>query len=423
MAGSGEPGALDEWRAHWRVMVPCFAGIVLCSAHGYSLGVMIRPIEQEFGWARAEISAGLLILSVIALVASPVAGTAVDRLGARRIALVGVPVYCASLAMLATAGSVGTWWGLWAILALANMTVMPAVWLAILNGYFVKSRGLAMAVALSGTGMGAAIYPFLLNTLIEWQGWREAYVILAGIALLIVFPVTFFLFRPVRLSKPESLQNSDAGAQGPASSARGQVWSVRYLKLAAAATIYAIACSALTANTVPVLIDQNLTPAVAAATAGLLGIGSIAGRLLGGFLLDRFNGNMVAAICVLIPIIPITIFLNTDGSQAWAAVACLVMGLSIGTEVDCCAYLAARHFGTRNFGALFGTINGLLLFGNGLAPFLANYGYDVMKTYDYVLLALTPLYVVTSYLFATLGRYPDFDEDGIPLQQESRAPA
>ncbi|MEZ5734524.1 MAG: hypothetical protein R3E09_01760 [Novosphingobium sp.] len=114
---------------------------------------------------------------------------------------------------------------------------------------------------------------------------------------------------------------------------------MRYLKLAAAATVYAVACSALTANVVPVLIDQNLSPAVAAATAGLLGIGSITGRLIGGFLLDRFNGNMVAAICVLLPIIPITIFLNTDGSQAWAALACLVMGLSIGTEVDCCVIL------------------------------------------------------------------------------------
>ena len=91
--------------------------------------------------------------------------------------------------------------------------------------------------------------------------------------------------------------------------------------------------------------------------------------------------------------------------------------------MDCCAYLSARHFGTRNFGALFGTINGLLLFGNGLAPFLANYGYDVMKTYDLVLLLLTPLYVVTSLLFATLGRYPDFDETGLPVRGEPRASA
>jgi len=198
---------------------------------------------------------------------------------------------------------------------------------------------------------------------------------------------------------------------------------MRYLKLAAAATIYAVACSALTANVVPVLIDQDLSPAVAAATAGLLGIGSIIGRLVGGFLLDRFNGNVVAAICVLVPIIPISILLATDGSQAWAALACLLMGLSIGTEVDCCAYLAARHFGTRNFGTLFGTINGLLLFGNGLAPFLANYGYDMMKTYDQVLLLLTPLYVVTSVLFATLGRFPEFDDAGLPVSREPQLSA
>lgn len=424
MAGSVEPGALDEWRAHWRVVVPCFAGIVLCSAHGYSLGVMILPIEQEYGWARAEISAGMLILSIIALVASPLAGIAVDRLGARRIALFGVPFYCTTLAMLSLAGAnVVSWWALWALLAVAGMTVMPAVWLAVLNGYFFKSRGQAMAVALSGTGMGAAIYPFILNALIEWQGWREAYVILAATSVLVVFPMTYFLFRPAHHTAPQPLPGSEAGGGEAFLSARGQAWSMRYLKLAAAATIYAIACSALTANVVPVLIDQDLSPAVAAATAGLLGIGSIIGRLVGGFLLDRFNGNMVAAICVLIPIIPISILLTTDGSQAWAALACLLMGISIGTEVDCCAYLAARHFGTRNFGTLFGTINGLLLFGNGLAPFLANYGYDMMQTYDHVLLLLTPLYVVTSVLFATLGRFPVFDRAGLPVNSEAQSSA
>ncbi|MEZ5734523.1 MAG: MFS transporter [Novosphingobium sp.] len=169
---------------------PCFGGIVLCSAHGYSLGVMILPIEQEYGWSRAEISAGMLILSLIALVAS-LCGTCSRQVGRPADRAFRCPFYCTSLAMLSLAGSnVVSWWSLWALLAIANMTVMPAVWLAVLNGYFIKSRGQAMAVALSGTGMGAAIYPFILNALIEWQGWREAYVMLATIAVLLVLPAT-----------------------------------------------------------------------------------------------------------------------------------------------------------------------------------------------------------------------------------------
>src|SRR5262245_39125735 len=62
-------GAWDnsEWRQHWTLLIPCIAGIVLCAVHGYSLGVMIIPLEQEFGWSRAEITTGPLIISFIAL--------------------------------------------------------------------------------------------------------------------------------------------------------------------------------------------------------------------------------------------------------------------------------------------------------------------------------------------------------------------
>lgn len=410
MSGSVQPGGWQEWRSHWPVVIPCFFGMMLVSIHGAVMGVMILPIEQELGWARSEITAGFLIIAVTALFASPVAGRAVDRLGPRRIALTGIVLYCSALALLSTATSqVWTWWGLWLLLALSTMTVMPVVWLAVINGYFVKSRGLAMAIALSATGMGAAVYPIIANTLVEAIGWRAAYVSLAAIAGAIVFPLTFFLFRPVGEEIRARSGVAAATVQtGP--TAKEQVTSLRFIKLAAAAVVFAVGSSAMTTNAVPVLVGEGLDARTAAATVGLIGIGSVTGRLLGGYLLDRFNGNIVAAVCSLLPIIPASIFLMTDGSQAWAVFACLVIGLSVGTEVDCCAFLAARHFGTTNFGALFGTINGMLLFGNGLAPIIANYGYDVTRSYDIVLVFLIPLFAVTAFLFATLGRYPDIDD-------------
>ena len=403
-------GAIGEWRAHWEVILPCILGIMLCSAHGHALGVMMRPLESEFGWARAEISAGFLIIAVVALVVSPMVGTAVDRIGARRIALGGTLIYCATLAMLSLpTADVRTWWGLWLLLSAGNMLILPVVWLAVLNGYFVRSRGLAMAIALSGTGLGAAIFPILTNTLVEAFGWRQAYVALAAICATGVFPLALLLFHPAPgAGLPGSTRT------GPVVTARGQMASARFVKLAAASFVFAVASCALTNNMVPVLIGEGLTPGNAAATAGLLGIGSITGRLIGGFLLDRFDGNKVATVSVLLPIVPASIFLATGGSPLWAAVACLVLGLSVGTELDCCAYLAARHFGTRHFGALFGSINGLLLFGNGLAPLIANSVYDAVRTYDPVLIALIPLFVITAILFLTLGRYPDLDPATAP---------
>jgi predicted MFS family arabinose efflux permease len=416
MASASGPGALEEWRKHWTVVLPGFLGIMLISAHGHALGVMIRPLEQEFGWPRASISAGFLFISVMALLLGPLVGRAVDRLGARRIGMFGVLFYCAMLACLSLANSsIYSWWALWLLVAIGSMTILPVVWISVINGYFFLSRGLAMAIALSGTGMGAAIWPFLTNTLVDEFGWRMAYVALAAIGAAICFPITWLLFReagPGASSAAEpgaspANRQEPAAASGP--SVCEQVASPRYVKLAATAIIFSIASCALTNNFVPVLIGEGLSPGAAAATAGLLGIGSIAGRIVGGFLLDRLDGNKVAAVSVLLPIVPTTILLLTDQSQGWSALACLIMGLSVGAELDCCAYLSARHLGTRNFGTLFGAINGMLLFGAGLGPLGANAVYDVTRSYDLVLYALIPLFVITAILFLSLGSYRHLD--------------
>ncbi|MDG2004549.1 MAG: MFS transporter [Novosphingobium sp.] len=404
--------AFQEWRRHWPVVLPCFLSIMLISTHGYSLGVMIRPLEQEFGWPRAQISAGLLIISVLALFAGPVIGTLVDRFGARRIGLSGILFYCASLAGLSLANSnILSWWGLWFIVALGALTIMPMVWLSVLNGYFFKSRGLVLAIALSGTGLGAAIWPMLANGLVEAQGWRMAYIGMGAIGAMVCFPIAWLLFRE-HPSHRRSENRAEPDRVSPASSAaKHQMASMRFFKLAAAALLFAVANGTVTQNMVPLLLSEGLSPAKAAATAGLLGIGSIIGRVVGGFLLDRFNGNIVAAVSVILPLITVAILMDMDQSQFLAGVACLVMGFAIGAELDCCAYLTGRHFGIRNFPTLFGTINGLLLFGTGVAPVLANLVFDATRSYDLVLITLIPSFLLIALIFLSLGSYRNLDPE------------
>ncbi len=429
-AGGG-PGAgaagFGELRQHWRILPPCLFGITLCAVHGYSLGVMIPPLEREFGWARAEISGGMLIISMIALVAAPMVGNAVDRAGPRRIALFGTLFFCATLAMLSTATSnILTWWGLWALLAIGNMFVLPTVWTQAINGYFDRNRGTALALALCGTGLAGAFVPSLTNWLIEHYGWRNAYIGLGLLGALITFPVTYALFRP-----RETGQSSAVEASAPNPSLVGRGVSVReglrmpsFVKLAAAIILFSVALCALTTNAVPVLISRGMTPATAAGLAGLLGLGSVIGRLAGGLLLDRFDAAKVAGASVVMPVIAVLLLLYFPSDFA-AGAACLIIGLAVGTEVDCCAYLAARHFGLKSFGTLFGAMNGMMLFGNGLAPVIANHVYDVTRTYEPVLWFQVPACLTTALLFLWLGPYPDFTgeaEGADALSQAAPAP-
>src|SRR5579871_128354 len=190
--------APEEWREGWRVLPPSLAGVVLCAVHGYSLGVMVAPLEHAFGWSRAAITAGPFIISLIAIWASPLTGLAVDRFGPRRIALLGVTAFCGALALLSTATSELTWCLLWALLGLASMLVLPTVWTAAITSRFNRNRGMALACALCGTGICAALVPMLTDKLVSVQGWRGAYVSLAAISFVIVFPLVLLSFRSAR---------------------------------------------------------------------------------------------------------------------------------------------------------------------------------------------------------------------------------
>jgi MFS family permease len=403
---------MSEWR-NWPMLVPCVIGVMLCSVHNYSLGVMVGPLERQFGWTRAEISSGPFIIAMIALLGGPMAGVFVDRIGPRRIALFGVPFFCASLALISTSnGSIWTWWGLWTIVGISAMMVIPSMWTTAISSLYFQNRGKALAIALTGTGIGAALMPMTAEFLVEGHGWRGAYIGLAILLFVIAFPLTLFLFRSAldnRQAAAVAQQTDAAPAILTGYTAREGFASLRFYKLAIAITLFSVAICGFTANMVPILIANGLTPAKAAGIAGLMGIGSIIGRLAGGVLIDRYDAKKVAAASVLSPCFTAALLIAFPGSIPAAMAASLVLGLAIGTELSSCAYLSARHFGLRSLGTLFGAINGLMLFANGLGPMLANLVFDLTRSYHLFLLAATPAFLLTAVLFLLMGRYPDFD--------------
>jgi MFS family permease len=409
MARDRNPSQRGEWQ-RWPLLVPSLAGMTLAAVHGYSLGVMMPLLEQEFGWSRAQISGGPVVISFVALLAGPLVGAAIDRFGPRRIALFGVPFFCVALALLSTAtADILSWWLRWALLGVAAMFIGATVWTSSINSAFDRNRGKALAIALCGTGVATAVVPVLTHALIEAGGWRYAYLMLAGISALFALPLVFLFFRST-LDRVRTTHDRTEAKPISGVSAREGFVSPVFLKLAGAIVIFGISSLALTVNAVPVLRAKGFDAGTAASLAGLIGIGSICGRLIGGVLLDHFDAKKVAAACVLAPVLSAVLLLTLPGATGPAMVACLLLGLALGTEVDACAYLASRYFGMRSFGSLFGTINGLLLFATGLAPFAANLVYDLTKSYDPSLWALIPMCLASGLLFLALGTYPDFSE-------------
>ena len=401
MAGGGEFFARDEWRGHGMVALTSLAGITLCSTHGYTIGVMIAPLEQEFHWSRSGITGGLLIISTLAVFLAPLTGRLADRIGPRPVALAGVPLFCLAFGMLSLATSqIWTWWALWLLLTFGNMAILPTIWASAINTHFDRNRGKALALAMCGTGVASFILPRVTPRLIDAYGWRWSYVMLAVAGFAIVYPLTLAFFRsayerPGLRHAPPARPRLSLDAVSP-----------RFLKLVGASTFFSVTICALTTNAPPLLRSYGYSAVDSGDIASWMGMGSIIGRLLGGVLLDRFDAKKVAAISVMAPVATAILLLIGGDSRLVATLALLILGLAIGTEVDCCSYLTARHFGMGNFGALFGFINGLMLFGNGLAPFAANYVYDVSHSYDAALWAQLPACSAAAILFLMLGDYP-----------------
>lgn len=367
-----------EWARNWPVVLAGAAGVALSTTHIYSLGVLIAPLEAEFGWSRAQISSGLTIGSVLALLCSPYVGLLVDRVGPRRIALCGTLLFCVSVAMLALAGpSIWSWFALWTFLAIAINGITPTTWTAAISGLFVRSRGLALSVTLCGTGLGASLTPIVTGYLNAAYGWRIAYLGLAAFWAVLVLPLLFFLFTSAKDRHRTNVTTGQSPITGilTGMTAREGFRSPRFFKLAIAAFTIALVAVSFTVNLVPIFASIGLSRSSAVEVASIVGVASIIGRLSCGYLIDRISGNIVAAVSVLLPIVSSVLLLWMPGVVGSAIVAAAVLGLSLAT---------------------------------GFGPLLVSYTFDVTGSYEPVLWSYIPLCALAAILFLWLGRYPDY---------------
>jgi MFS family permease len=399
--------ASSEWRKHWPVVLAAMAGVAISTINVYSAGLFIDPFEQAFGWTRAQISFGPVLPAITTVILAPFMGAAIDRFGPRRIGIIGVLALICLTGLLSVAGpSIWSWWALWALLAIINVFIQPTVWTSAVSGFFAASRGLALAVTLSGSGIGSLLTPVLTYRLIERFGWRMAFVGLAACWGVIVTPLVVLLFTSARdRERARARTNYERSLRAPRAGNEA-LHSGKFLQLAAAGFLIATVVVSIAVSLVPILSWSGLDRGEAAHVAAMLGITSIAGRLLIGFLLDRVEGRFLAAFSVCLPIFSSFLLLEFPKSASAASAAVLILGLTLGAELDLVAYMTSRYFRLENFGLLFGTIAGLITLAGGGGPWLISLVYDYCHSYLPVLWAITPMCLVCAILFLFLGPYP-----------------
>jgi MFS family permease len=406
------PGGAAEWRNHFTLPVAAMFGYSVSVIHIYGINPYIIPVTTEFGWTRAQFTGAFTFAILIqALLAVPV-GMLVDRFGSRKLGLAGIFMICLAFTTLGTAdGGLTNWYLLWGLITLTALPVQATVWTSAVASRFTASRGLAFAITLCGASIAQFAFPPLATKLIGAYGWKTAFLWHGMIWLAIVLPFVFFFFRGAR----DGRKAKDAGPHAPATTLDGMSFrdglrSPVYVRLLLASLFFTFTIVALNYQFMPILAGWGIEATNAAWLASLIGLASIAGRLTTGYLIDHFRASHVGALVFLLPVVAVLLLLDGQGNALAPALVAIMLGLTLGAEVDVIVYLTTRFFGLKSFGALYGGLLAALSIGTAIGPLVASMIFDKTNSYDQFFWLAIGLLLLSSLSLFTLPKPPQIQE-------------
>ena len=332
----------------------CTVGIAL-----WGLPFYYDFMVQQFGWTRAQVTSGNAISKlVVGPIFGLIAGWMVDRFGPRRIMMAGILLAGVALVGLGGISTLGMFYFFYLFNALGYVFGGPLPIQVLLTRRFDKSRGKAMGFAYLGIGVGGALAPWISHGLVQHFGWQTALRILGVLIVVIALPPAFAL-------KPTPPSTHSAVEASPSAKRAFRSLPFYLLILGSMASIGAVAG---TQNNLKLFLslDRHYSQTEATRVLSLVLASSIVGRLLMGWLADRFSKKYVMlAIYLLIAIaIPVLFFGRTESSLYVFAV---VFGIGLGGDYMIIPLMTAEIFGVQVLGRLMG----VLLAAGGIAEALS----------------------------------------------------
>jgi len=394
----------SEWGYYgWRVVLAAHLGVMVGfgSLFVFTFSVFLKPLEAQFGWSREAISKGFALAALTVAICSPKLGQWLDRFAPRRIVLPCIAVFAAAYASLAFLHAY--LWQFYATCivlgAVGNATSQMGYSRAV-SSWFLERRGMALALVMSGSGVGSIVLPFLAQSLVTLSGWRVAYLSLGALALLFGLPLTWrYVVERTHedFGLPSALQTGLSWQRGVRSAPFWIIVTMLFLS--------SVSLNGAIAHLVALLTDRGVTARQAALCASVLGGSSLGGRLVVGSLLDHFRGPRVAFVMLLASAAGI-LLLARVGAFAPGCLAAALMGLGLGGEADITPYLLTRYFGLKSFSTLYGLTWTFYAVAGGLGPVILGRAFDLTGSYNRLLTLLGFTIAGAAALMLLLPNYP-----------------
>jgi MFS family permease len=342
----------------------------------WAIIVVMPAVEAEFGTGRAEASLPYTLTMIGFAVGNFAIGRAVDRWGVTRVLVAcglgiaagyGLAILSTSILMLSMAQLVV---GFFTAVGFGPL-------IADISHWFIKRRGIAVALVASGNYISGAFWPIILAGYLAEDGWRMVYVILAGATLVVVVPLAFALRRRVPEEAYVQAQAvSDLRARSVGLSPRALAWL-----LGLAGVGCCVAMSMPQVHIVSYCVDLGYGPAVGAEMLALMLMGGVASRIVSGLLADRLGGVTTLLIGSVLQCIALVLYLPSDALISLYVVS-LVFGLSQGGIVPSYAVIVREYMPAREAGARVGFVLMATIMGMALGGWMSGWIYDVTGSYQ-----------------------------------------
>ena len=366
-----------------------------------SLGLFAPFLQKDFGWGRGQIMLSLTFYGLASVVASPHTGRLVDRIGVRAVLFPSLFLFMGGFVGLAylVHSLLGLYFlaAIWGVLTVGTMSI---TYMKLLTVWFERWRGLAVGIASTGPGLGFIIVPVLVTQLLAHTSWHSTLLAMA-LLILLVPTILNYLFAYPKSNPSGAVSAGTSGLTLQQARRTGNLWYI-----AGAIFLAATMLAGVFPNLAPSARDHGFSATQASLVAASYGLTTTLGRVLVGYLADRYP----------IKYVTILFFSISGAGFLWAALIgshasllvlmldAFAIGAGFGAESCVIALLISRYFGQRDFGAIYGVLLAIFMVGAALGPPLFGYSRDLLGSYQPAMLIAALAMAAAMLLLSRLTR-------------------